>query len=177
MPDTQWRLNGRCFKFGDDLAHDGAMMPFKYVIERVYDAAELVPHLFEEVDTSLSAQFKPGDILVAGKNFGKGKPHVQAYIALRALGVGVVCESMPFLSYRAAIGRGLLFLTDCTGASTLVEQGDHLEVDFSTGEFHNHTQRIERQFPPLPAALKEMVELGGINGVLQKWWEANGKAA
>lgn len=170
MSDIQWRLKGTCHKFGDNLEHDGSMMNFKYVIDRVYDAETLVPHLFEDTRPDLLPKLKAGDILVAGKGFGHGKAHVQAYIAMRALGLGVVCESMPFLTYRAAIGRGLMLMTDCQGVADEVDDGDQIEVDFATGEFINHTRGTRKQYAPLPDALRGIVALGGTNGVLLKWW-------
>jgi 3-isopropylmalate/(R)-2-methylmalate dehydratase small subunit len=171
MNEMNWKLSGVCHKFGDDVRHDNGLMPFKYVSDRVYDPEVLKEHLCEDERPDLRSRVKPGDIIVAGKNFGKGKPHVQGYIAMRHLGMGVLCESMPFLTYRAAVGCGLLFLSDCAGVTGLVSDGDRIEVDFLSGNFVNHTTDVNRQFAPLPDGLRDMVALGGTTGVLRKWWE------
>lgn len=171
MEGFSWKLSGKCHKLGHDVVHDGPMMNFKYVIERVTDPAALIPHLFEESDPGFRDRVKRGDIIVAGRNLGKGKAHVQAYIAMQALGVGVVCESMPFLTYRGAISTGLLLMAECKGVSECAQSGDDLEVDFLAGRFVNKTRGIERQFPPVPEGLRDTIRLGGTKGVLKDWWE------
>lgn len=93
---------------------------------------------------------------------------MNGYIAMQALGLGLVCESMPFLAYRAAIGVGLRTMTDCPA---ICDTGDELEVDFSTGLFLNRTRNIAREYPPLPETLRELVRLGGTSGWLKRWWE------
>ena len=171
MTEIKWKLAGTCHKFGDNQAHDNGLMPFKFVTDRVYDPEILKEQFCVDARPDLRARIKPGDIIVAGKNFGKGKPHVQGYIAMRALGIGMVCESMPFLPYRAAVGVGLMFLTDCVGVTDLVEDGHQIAVDFLTGEFANQTTGISKRFDPLPEGLRDMVALGGSKGVLSKWWQ------
>ena len=171
MPaEPSWVYRGTCHKLGDDLEHDGQMMAFDYVIRRITDPAELVPHLLEAVRPGFHEEVKAGDIVVAGKRFGKGKAHVQAYLAMKALGLAVACESMPYNTYRALIGIGFTFMTGCTGILDLVEQGDEIEIDFATGAFVNHTRGLERSFKPLPAAALEIIRLGGTRGVLEQWW-------
>ena len=87
----------------------------------------------------------------------------------QALGLGLVCESMPFLAYRAAIGCGVRVMTDCVNATDLCDTGDEIEVNFRDGFFINHTRDIRREYPPIPDALMEIVELGGNAGWLQQW--------
>jgi 3-isopropylmalate/(R)-2-methylmalate dehydratase small subunit len=95
---------------------------------------------------------------------------MNGYIAMQALGLGLVCESMPFLGYRAAVGCGVRVMNDCTGATELCETGDELEVDFRDGFFINRTKDISREFPPVPEALQEIIALGGNTGWLKQWW-------
>ena len=171
MKEFTWKLSGKCHKLGHDMAHDGPMMNFKYVMDRVTDPAALIPHLFEESDPGFKDRVKRGDIIVAGRNLGKGKAHVQAYVAMQGLGLGVLCESMPFLTYRGAIASGLLLLAECQGVSECAETGDDLEVNFLTGEFFNKTRNVRKQYPPVPEGLRETIMLGGTKGVLKAWWE------
>jgi 3-isopropylmalate/(R)-2-methylmalate dehydratase small subunit len=93
------------------------------------------------------------------------------------LGLGLVCESMPFLAYRACIGVGLRTMTDCPSVTDLCDTGDDLEVDFSTGLFVNRTRNLTREYPPLPETLLELVRLGGNAGWLKNWWESRHQKA
>ena len=171
MKDNQsWLYRGACHKFGDDLQHDGQMIAFDYVIRRITDPAELIAHLFETLRPRFHEQVRAGDILIAGKQFGKGKAHVQAYIAMKALGLAVACESMPYNTYRALIGTGFTFMTGCAGILELVDDGDDIEIDFRSGAFRNHTRCLERTFRPLPDPALEIIRMGGTQGVLKQWW-------
>ena len=164
-----WRLQGRCYKLGHDIPHAGGVIPDRLITSREMDAQKLVPHLFEETDAGFHERARPGDIVVTGRKFGMG-PKMNGYIAMGALGLGLVCESMPYLAYRAAVGCGLRVLTDCDGVTGLCETGDALEVDFATGVFVNRTRGIDRAFEPMPEALREIVALGGNVGWLADWW-------
>jgi 3-isopropylmalate/(R)-2-methylmalate dehydratase small subunit len=175
MTEFKWHLRGTCQKFGDDIVHDGPIMPFKFAKERTSDPAVLIPNLFVGVDPTFPARVKQGDIVVAGRNFGKGKAHFGGYIAMRALGLGVLCESMPFLCFRAAVSVGLLIAAECDGISREAEQGDDLEVDFLEGELVNHTRGTRATFRPVPEGLRETIALGGTPGVIRQWWETVGK--
>ena len=121
-------------------------------------------------DPGFHTRVKPGDIIVTGRNFGMG-PKMNGYIAMQALGLGLVCESMPFLAYRAAVGVGLPVMTDCFNVTELCDTGDELEIDFRSGMFFNHTRDIRKEYPPLPEALQEIVALGGNTGWLKRWWQ------
>jgi 3-isopropylmalate/(R)-2-methylmalate dehydratase small subunit len=170
MSDFNWCLRGRCYKLGHDVPHPGVVIPQWLIDGRFLNSKDLVPHLFSEVDPGFHERAQPGDIIVAGRNFGMG-PKMNGYVAMEALGLGLVCESMPFLAYRAAVGCGLRILATCEGVVDKVESGDDLEVNFETGEFINHTRNLTEQFPPLPDMLQELVALGGNKGWLKDWWE------
>ena len=170
MSEFDWVLKGRCYRLGDDVPHAGGVIPNRYIVARQFDPAELVPHLFEETDPGFHGRCRPGDIIVTGRNFGMG-PKMNGYIAMRALGLGLVCESMPFLAYRAAIGEGLRVLTDCPAVTEICETGDELEVDFRNGLFVNRTRGVSREYPPMPEALMDIVAVGGNSGWLRRWWQ------
>jgi 3-isopropylmalate/(R)-2-methylmalate dehydratase small subunit len=141
----------------------------RIVSEMRYDPKDIVPHLFEETDPGFHERCRPGDIIVTGRNFGMG-PKMQGYIAMHALGLGLICESMPFLAYREAIGIGLPVLTGCANASARCETGDDIEVDFLSGRFTNHSRNTTFDYPPVPDALREIVMLGGTTAWLRQWW-------
>ena len=99
----------------------------RIVSEMRTDPKDIVEQLFEGVIPDFHQLCRPGDIIVTGRNFGMGAK-MQGYIAMKALGLGLVCESMSFLAYREAIGIGLPVLTGCKGISSACDQGDELRV-------------------------------------------------
>jgi 3-isopropylmalate/(R)-2-methylmalate dehydratase small subunit len=171
MSDIQWKLKGICHKLGDDVRHNDGLIPGQMASDRIFDPQLLAPRVLEELRPEFARTARPGDLVVAGKNFGKGKAKIQGYIGLRALGVGVLCESMPFLSYRGAVSAGLLFLTDCSGITGIVDDGDATEMDFLSGRFVNLSTGATAQYEPLPDVLREIIAMGGSNGVLRQWWQ------
>ncbi len=164
-----WVRRGRCYRLGHDVPHMGGVVPMRIVSEMRFDPKDIVPHLFAETDPGFAERCRPGDVIVTGRNFGMG-PKMQGYIAMQALGLGLVCESMPFLAYREAIGLGLPVLIDCPGISDACATGDDIEVDYLSGRFTNHTRGTTLQLPPVPEGLREIVEIGGTNNWLKRWW-------
>ena len=172
MNDFNWRLTGRCYRLGHDIPHAGAVIPVRFIANRILNPNELIPFLFHEINPGFHKRVRAGDIIVTGRNFGMG-PKMNGYIAMQALDLGLVCESMPFLAYRAAIGCGLRVMTDCAGVTNWVETGDELEVDFATGDFINHSRDVRRRFSPVPETLRDIVTLGGNVGWLKHWWKTH----
>ena len=164
-----WVRRGRCTRLGHDVPHMGGVVPMRIVSEMRFDARDIVPYLFAETDPGFHERCRPGDVIVTGRNFGMG-PKMQGYIAMQALGLGLVCESMPFLAYREAIGLGLPVLTYAAGISDACATGDEIEVDYLTGRFLNHTRGSERMLAPVPEGLREIVALGGTTNWLKRWW-------
>jgi 3-isopropylmalate/(R)-2-methylmalate dehydratase small subunit len=165
MSGFAWTLRGRAWVFGHDVAIDGDLMPLEFALRRETDPEVLRHHLFAQIDPGLAARLRPGDIVVAGRRFAQGNPHIQGLLGLRGAGLGLVAESVPGASFRNAVCAGLRMLPSAAGAIAEAATGDALEVDFETGRFRNLTRGTERHWPPLPPALREIVELGG--------WEAS----
>ena len=163
-----WVYRGKCWKFGDNLGIDGDVMPLRFALERELDPEVLKPHLMAGVDPDFPNKVSPGDIIVAGRRFGQGNPHIQGFLGIMGHGLGLVAESIPRGSFRNAINAGLPFLTDCAGVTGDVETGDDLEVNFQTGEFRNLTRDITRQFQPLDAQLQAIIEAGGWRAALEQ---------
>lgn len=170
---TSLKKHGTCHVFGDGVPLDDGVMAFKFAIERVIDPKLLIPHLFEQLDPGFAARVKPGDIVVAGKDFGFGKPHTQGFIAMAALDMAVLCESMPHKSLRRAVAIGLPILTGCAGCIGFVKSGDELEVDFGTGTARNLTTGVTRQFAPMPPILRDIVANGGSAGSMRAFLAAH----
>ncbi|CAN5336206.1 3-isopropylmalate dehydratase small subunit [soil metagenome] len=174
MSDFEWVKRGLCYKLGHDVPHPGGVIPLRFITGRETDPAVLIPHLFEQTDPGFSTRCRPGDIIVTGRRFGMG-PKVPGYIAMHALGLGLVCESMPVQAYRAAISEGLPVLNRCPGVLDLCESGHELEVDFSTGRFSNLTLATEATFAPIPPALHDLILHAGTSGWLANWWQTVGR--
>jgi 3-isopropylmalate/(R)-2-methylmalate dehydratase small subunit len=160
-----WEYRGRCWKFGDNLGIDGDIMPLEFAIKRETDPDVLRDYVMHERDPEFAKKARPGDIIVAGRRFAQGNPHIQGFIGIRGLGLGLVAESIPRGSVRNAINAAVPFLTGCTGVRELCETGDQLRVDFRSGVFVNETRGVEQHYAPLDAQLLAIIEAGG--------WEPN----
>lgn len=160
---------GRCHVFGDGIPLDEGVMAFKFAIGRITDPEQLIPHLFEGIDPTFASRVQPGDFVIAGRDFGCGKPHIQGFIAMAALHMGVLCLSMPYKAMRGAISKGLPVLTGCEGATEFVRNGDDLEVIFATGQAINHTQGTQKTLPAMPKVLQDIIAHGGATGQLAAW--------
>ena len=160
---------GRCHVFGDGIPLDEGVMAFKYAIGRITDPEQLIPHLFEGIDPAFAARVRPGDFVIAGRDFGCGKPHIQGFIAMAALQMGVLCTSMPYKAMRGAISKGLPVLTGCEGATEFARNGDDIEVNFATGQAINHTQGTHQIFAAMPSVLQDIIAHGGAQGQLAAW--------
>jgi len=157
----KWIYRGCCWKFGDNLGIDGDIMPLRFALERETDPMVLRDHLMSEIDPDFAKRVAPGDVIVAGKRFGQGNPHIQGFLGIRGHGLGLVAESIPRGSYRNAINAGLPFLSGCKEVTALCETGDKLEVDFESGRFTNITRGTETSYAPLPPELLAIVAIGG----------------
>jgi 3-isopropylmalate/(R)-2-methylmalate dehydratase small subunit len=164
-----WRTRGRAHVLGDNIPHDGGVIHFRFVTSRITDPQEIIPHLFDEVDPTLKERLKPGDFIVAGKNFLAGKAHNNGLIGLKALGIRILCESMSYRSYRAATSLALPLLTQCEGITGFVHDGDEIEADIASGEIVDLTSGERRSYPPMAPDVRVMVEQGGMRGLLTKY--------
>jgi 3-isopropylmalate/(R)-2-methylmalate dehydratase small subunit len=150
-------VKGRVWKFGDDVDTD-VIIPAKYL--RSVDQTVWPKHVLEGLDPSFSSRVKPGDIIVAGKNFGCGSSREQAALAIKWAGVAaVIAESFARIFFRNAINNGLP-LIECKGISKAVEEGEVIEVDLDRGEVH--TNKGILRLVPLPPFLQEIVNSGGL---------------
>ncbi|HEY9279220.1 MAG TPA: hypothetical protein VIP51_04025 [Eoetvoesiella sp.] len=173
MSEFQWVLRGRCYKLGHDVPHPGGVIPASFITARETNPEVLVPHLFSETDPGFPSRSRPGDLIITGRNFGMG-PKGCGYIAMAALGLGLLCESMSVQAYREAVSTGLRVLSPCEGVSSLCETGEDVEVDFRSGVFINHTRDVERVFGGVPIEVQDLIQKGGNIGWLADWWSTVG---
>jgi 3-isopropylmalate/(R)-2-methylmalate dehydratase small subunit len=171
------KKRGYCHVFGDHISLDEGIMPFKFAIERVTDPEKLIPHLFKSTDPEFPNKVKPGDFVIGGQEFACGKPHVQGFIAMAALNLSVICESMPYKAMRRAVSVGLPLLTGCNPGADFVKNGDELEVDFQTGEAKNLTRGTSTRLPAMSPILRDIFVNGGMNGALAAWLKSHPEQA
>ncbi len=146
---------GRVWKFGDDIDTD-VIIPGKYL--RTKDMQIFAAHAMEGVDPEFAKKVKPGDIIVAGTNFGCGSSREQAPLALKYAGVGcVVATSFARIFFRNAINVGLPLLEadiDC-------QEGDEVRIDLLKGEVTVPEKGIFKG-NKLPDFLLEILTDGGL---------------
>ena len=158
---------GRAHVFGDGVSLDDAIIPARFAAQRVTDPAALIPHLFENIDPDFTARVRPGDIILAGRDFACGKPRLQGLIALAALNLSVVCVSMPFKILRRAVARAIPVSIGV--AEAFAATGDEVEIDFATGAARNLSNGRELEIPAMPPILAEIVVAGGAEAALRDW--------
>jgi len=151
------RIEGRAWVFGDDINTD-VMAPGLYFKSSM---DEMARHCLEAVNPAFARDVRPGDIVVAGRNFGVGSAREQAVMALTHLGVGaVLAVSFGRIFYRNALNFGLpaLILPD----AATVSAGDLLSVDPVAGRIENARSGTVHTVAGIPAHLMAMVEAGGL---------------
>ena len=150
---------GTVHKYGDDVNTD-VIIPARYL--NTASHAELASHCMEDIDKDYVKNVKPGDVVVAGKNFGCGSSREHAPIALKASGAScVIAKTFARIFYRNAINIGLAIL-ECEAASEGIADGDRVSVDFDTGVITNETRHETYQAEPFPEFIKEMIQKGGL---------------
>ena len=153
------QIRGKVWKFGDDINTD-EIIPARYLVTT--DPEELAKHVMEDADPEFPKKVQPGDIIVAGKNFGCGSSREHAPLAIKGAKVGaIIAESFARIFYRNAINLGLPII-ESPEAVKDAEEGDIIEIDMDKGKIINVTKGKEYSFKPLPESLKKVFEAGGL---------------
>ena len=156
-------LEGRAYKFGDNINTD-FINPAQYM---ELPMEQMIQHAMEGADPDFSKNVRPGDIMVAGKNFGSGSSRETAPMVIKGSGVSVVvAEFFARIFYRNAINIGLKVLT-CPEAYK-ISHGDKLRIDPETGSIQNLTTGETYPCTALPRHILELVEDGGLINHLEK---------
>ena len=151
--------HGIVHKYGDNVDTD-VIIPARYL--NTASHAELASHCMEDIDKDFVKNVKPGDIIVANKNFGCGSSREHAPIAIKASGVScVIASTFARIFYRNAINIGLPIL-ECDAAAQEIQAGDEVEVDFDTGKIYNRTKGTEFQGQPFPEFMQKLIAAGGL---------------
>lgn len=151
--------NGHVFKYGDNVDTD-VIIPARYLNSS--DPKELATHCMEDIDKDFVKNVKPGDIVVALKNFGCGSSREHAPIALKASGVScVIASTFARIFYRNSINIGLPIL-ECPEAAEAISAGDDVSVDFDSGLITDETTGATYQAQPFPPFIKNIIASGGL---------------
>ena len=152
-------LTGTVHKYGDHIDTD-VIIPARYLSS--FDDATLAAHCMEDIDPNFVKVVQPGDILVAGRNFGCGSSREHAPLAIKAAGVScVIAENFARIFFRNAINIGLPVL-ECPAAAQEISAGDQVEVELSTGTIHNKTTGKTYQATPFPPFMQRLIDAGGL---------------
>ncbi len=160
-------MTARIFLVGDDIDTD-QLAPGRYMRGGI---KALAAHCLEAVRPDFAGAVRPGDFLVAGRNFGAGSSREQAVEALRHLGIaGVVALSFAGIFYRNALNLGLPALV--AADLTAVADGDRADLDPATGTLTLVDRGIAIPLQPVPDNLRQLLADGGLVAHLKKRFAA-----
>ena len=157
------QLDARARVFGDNINTD-------YVIASTrkrdtLDGAVLKRYLLEAVDPAFAATVQPGDVLVAGRNFGCGSAMEVAATVILAAGIpAVLARTFARTFYRNAINDGLT-IVECPELYAAVAEGDRIAIELASGRITH--QGGEYAFPQMPDSVRRILELGGLANYLK----------
>ncbi|MBQ9429959.1 MAG: 3-isopropylmalate dehydratase small subunit [Kiritimatiellae bacterium] len=152
-------IQGKCWKYGDNVDTD-VIIPARYL--NTADAKELARHCMEDLDPAFAGKVQPGEIMVAGKNFGCGSSREHAPLAIKTCGITcVVAASFARIFYRNAINIGLPIL-ECAEAAAAIDGGDELEIDLNAGTIEDKTRGTVFRAEPFPSFMQELIAAGGL---------------
>ena len=155
-------IRGTVWKYGDNVDTD-AIIPARYL--NVSTPEELARHCMEDIDPGFADAVQPGDIIVAGENFGCGSSREHAPLAIvgnRGSGIAcVVAKSFARIFYRNAINIGLPIL-ECPEAVEETETSDQLTVDLKAGTITNQRTGRTYQTTPFPSFIMGIIQAGGL---------------
>ena len=149
----------KIYKYGNNVDTD-VIIPARYLNDPSEQA--LASHCMEDIDAQFASTVEPGDIVVAGENFGCGSSREHAPLALRASKIKcVIAASFARIFYRNAINIGLPIM-ECPQAAAEIQAGDAVSVDFKTGVITDETTGKTYQSAPFPEFVSGIIESGGL---------------
>jgi 3-isopropylmalate/(R)-2-methylmalate dehydratase small subunit len=158
-------MRGRVFKFGDNISTDH-IIPGRWFHLRS-NLPELAKHALEDVDPCFVSQVKPGDFLVAGKNFGLGSSREHAPLVIKMAGVkAVLAQSVARIFFRNAINLGLPVLICDTSK---INAGDDLEIDLTASTVSDLNNGVRLSFGKIPEVMLHILQEGGLLSYIKKY--------
>ncbi len=151
-------MRGKVWKFGDNVDTD-LIIAARYL--NTSEPSELAKHVMEDADPEFVNKMEPGDIIVAGENFGCGSSREHAPIALKAAGIAaVIAPTFARIFYRNAFNMGLPIFELPEAAE--INEGDIVRIDMEKGEVIDETTGKSYKFVPIPEFMQELVDAGGL---------------
>lgn len=165
-------LEGKVWRFGQDIDTD-LIIAARYL--NTSDPKELAKHVMEDADPEFVSKMTPGDIIVAGNNFGCGSSREHAPIALKAAGIAaVIAPTFARIFYRNAFNMGLpIFELE---ESTEISEGDTVSIDMDAGTITNVSTGKSYTFTPIPPFMQELLSAGGLMNYAQDEIKSGGNA-
>ncbi|MBC7289295.1 MAG: 3-isopropylmalate dehydratase small subunit [Armatimonadetes bacterium] len=152
-------ITGRAHKFGDHIDTD-VIIPARYLVTT--DPVELGRHCMEPVASDFPSRVSPGDIIVAGRNFGCGSSREHAPLAIKGCGIAcVVAASFARIFYRNALNVGLP-IVECPEAAREISEGEIVEINLDEGVARSLESGREWRFAPLAGIARELLDAGGL---------------
>ncbi len=149
----------KIFKFHNDVDTDQIIASQYLLLPSVED---MKGYTFESLDEEFAKNVKPGDIIVAGENFGCGSSREHAPLVIKVSGVScVIAETFARIFYRNAINIGLPII-ECPEAAQDIKDGDEVEVDFDSGKIFNRTTGKEYQGQAFPEFMQRIIKAEGL---------------
>jgi 3-isopropylmalate/(R)-2-methylmalate dehydratase small subunit len=160
-------VQGKVWKFGDNINTDN-MSPAQYM----FSVSQVAKHCLEAVRSEFSKDVNSGDIVLGGDNFGTGSSRETAAAALKKLGIAlVIAKSFARIFFRNSIDIGLPVMI-CGELYGLVDDGDLISANLSTGKVVNETKNRVFTAEPLSEAIMDILGAGGlIQYALKKNWK------
>ena len=157
-------LTGKSWLFGDNISTD-LIAPGRLFHLRS-NLPELAKHVLEDADPDFASSVNPGDFVVGGSNFGLGSSREHAPTIIKLAGVSaVIATSFARIFFRNAINVGLPVI-QCDTSN--IDAGDELSVDLAAGTMTDVTKGFTLTFPPLPAAMRTILDDGGLVAHIKK---------
>ena len=155
----------KVYKYGANVDTD-VIIPARHLNDP--SPAALASHCMEDIDVNFASTVQPGDIVVAGSNFGCGSSREHAPLALKFCGVKcVIAPSFARIFYRNSINIGFP-IVECPQAAEEIQAGDEVDVDFSTGVITNKTSGKTYQAAPFPEFISGIITSGGLLNSLKE---------
>ena len=155
----------KVYKYGPNVDTD-VIIPARHLNDP--SPAALASHCMEDIDINFASTVEPGDIVVAGSNFGCGSSREHAPLALKSCGVKcVIAPSFARIFYRNSINIGFP-IVECPQAAEEIQAGDEVDVDFSTGMITNKTSGKTYHAAPFPEFISGIITSGGLLNSLKE---------
>lgn len=155
----------KVYKYGANVDTD-VIIPARHLNDP--SPAALASHCMEDIDASFASTVEPGDIIVAGPNFGCGSSREHAPLAIKSCGVKcVIAPSFARIFYRNSINIGFP-IVECPEAAEEIRAGDEVEVDFASGIITDVTTGKTYQAAPFPEFINGIITSGGLLNSLKE---------